>query len=84
MTNILTTKFDFEIENFIAVLYFLHKKYKPNLRINLLRLNCKSLVKNTGTYFARSSKMQVLTRGTGKSYMTFLPIIMVPDALLNA
>ena len=26
MTNILTTKFDFEIGNFIAVLYFLHRK----------------------------------------------------------
>ena len=65
MTNILTTKFDFEIENFIAALYFLHRKYKPNLRINLLRLNCKLLLKNIGTYFGRSPKMEVLTRGTG-------------------
>ena len=65
MTNILTKKFDFEIRNFTAVLYFLHSKYKPNLRINILRLNCKSLLKNTGTYFARSPKMQVLTRGKG-------------------
>ena len=65
MKNILTKKFDFEIGNFTAVLYFLHRKYKPNLRINILRLNCKSLLKNTGTYFARSPKMQVLTRGKG-------------------
>ena len=39
MTNILTKKFDFEIRNFTAVLYFLHRKYKPNLRINILSIN---------------------------------------------
>ena len=61
MKNILTKKFDFEIGNFTAVLYFLDRKYKPNLRINLHRLNWKSLLKNTGT----SPKMQVLTSGKG-------------------
>jgi len=60
-----TTKFDFEIGNFIAVLYFLHRKYKPNLRINLLRLNCKSLLKNTGTYSPEVQKCKFLHVGRG-------------------